>query len=66
MVRATSGKPLAPKIDKINKIKKKKDYERERQRLERALEVGLRDTFPASDAVAVTEPAPTRGNDDDQ
>ena len=30
----------------------------ERERLERALEEGLRDTFPASDAVAVVQPAP--------
>jgi hypothetical protein len=29
------------------------------QRLERALEEGLQETFPASDALAVTEPAPT-------
>jgi hypothetical protein len=29
-----------------------------RKRLERALEEGLEETFPASDAVAVTEPAP--------
>jgi hypothetical protein len=28
----------------------------ERQRLEAALEEGLEETFPASDAVAVTEP----------
>jgi nicotinate phosphoribosyltransferase len=29
-----------------------------RKRLERALEEGLEETFPASDPVAVTEPAP--------
>jgi hypothetical protein len=29
------------------------------QRLEDALQEGLEETFPASDAVAVTEPAPT-------
>jgi len=35
-----------------------------RARLERELEEGLEQTFPASDAVAVTEPAPTPpGND---
>jgi hypothetical protein len=33
--------------------------ENRRARLERALEEGLEQTFPASDAVAVTEPAPT-------
>jgi nicotinate phosphoribosyltransferase len=31
-----------------------------KKRLERALEEGLKGTFPASDAVAVTEPAPER------
>jgi hypothetical protein len=30
----------------------------DKQQLERALEEGLEETFPASDAVAVTEPAP--------
>jgi hypothetical protein len=30
----------------------------EKERLERALEEGLEGTFPASDPVAVTEPAP--------
>jgi hypothetical protein len=35
----------------------------ERQRLEKALEVGLEETFPASDAVAVTEPVPTKFDD---
>jgi hypothetical protein len=33
--------------------------ERERDRLERALEIGLEDTFPASDPVAVVQPSPT-------
>jgi hypothetical protein len=32
--------------------------EQGRQRLEDALQEGLEETFPASDAVAVTEPAP--------
>ena len=32
----------------------------ERLRLEAALEEGLKDTFPASDAVAVIQPAPER------
>jgi nicotinate phosphoribosyltransferase len=32
---------------------------KEKRRLEGALEEGLRETFPASDPVAVTEPAPT-------
>jgi nicotinate phosphoribosyltransferase len=39
--------------------------ERDRkQRLEAALEEGLEETFPASDPVAVTEPAPTPPGDD--
>ena len=37
----------------------KRRKQNERQRLEKALEEGLEETFPASDAVAVTEPAPT-------
>jgi hypothetical protein len=57
MVR-TSGKQL-----KLDTNAKK---ENERARLERALEVGLEETFPASDAVAVTGPAPERANDQKQ
>jgi nicotinate phosphoribosyltransferase len=38
--------------------------QRKRQRLERALEEGLKETFPASDVVAVTEPAPARPDDE--
>jgi len=41
------------------------DQERDRkERLERALEEGLEGTFPASDPVAITEPAPTPPGDD--
>lgn len=40
-----------------------KQKQNERQRLEDALEEGLEETFPASDPVAVTEPARTRPND---
>lgn len=36
-----------------------------KQRLESALEEGLRETFPASDAVAVAEPAPTPPGEDE-
>lgn len=32
--------------------------ENRRRRLERALDIGLEETFPASDPVAVTVPAP--------
>jgi hypothetical protein len=40
----------------------KKDAERDR--LEQALEEGLRDTFPASDAVSVVQPAPLGPHND--
>jgi hypothetical protein len=40
------------------------DKEAIKRKLDRALEKGLEDTFPASDAVAVTEPAPTLPGDD--
>jgi hypothetical protein len=47
----------------VSRERSKPDKERqdaERDRLEAALEAGLEDTFPASDAVAVTQPAPER------
>jgi hypothetical protein len=49
MPRASKAK--RPKVDAAKK-------ESRRERLEWALEEGLRETFPASDAVSVTEPAP--------
>jgi hypothetical protein len=52
------GKQVAPDV--------KKKKQNERQRLEKALEEGLRETFPASDAVAVTEPAHTRADGTDK
>ncbi len=39
------------------KIEKKKKKKTTKERKERALETGLEETFPASDAVAATEPA---------
>jgi hypothetical protein len=36
--------------------------EAEKRRLEEALEEGLEETFPASDPVNVTQPAPTKGD----
>ncbi len=36
-----------------------RDDDLERDRLEKALEIGLEDTFPASDAVAAVQPVPT-------
>lgn len=38
--------------------------ENRRRRLDKALEEGLQETFPASDPVAVTEPAPTLPDDE--
>jgi hypothetical protein len=38
---------------------KKKKQKAKKEELERELEEGLKETFPASDAVAVTEPAPS-------
>jgi hypothetical protein len=41
--------------------KSKRDREEVRKRrLERSLERGLEDSFPASDPINVTQPAPTR------
>jgi len=34
----------------------------EKRRLEEALEEGLEETFPGSDPVNVTQPAPTKGD----
>jgi len=34
----------------------------EKRRLDDALEEGLEETFPGSDAVNVTQPAPTKGD----
>jgi len=34
----------------------------EKRRLEEALEEGLKETFPASDSVNVTQPAPSKGD----
>jgi hypothetical protein len=40
--------------------KKRRDEDAERRRrLEKSLETGLEDTFPASDALNVTQPPPT-------
>jgi hypothetical protein len=36
--------------------------EAQRRRLEKSLEAGLEDSFPASDAINVTQPPPTVGD----
>ena len=42
--------------------KRKKAGEAEKRRLDEALEEGLEETFPASDPVNVTQPAPSKGD----
>jgi hypothetical protein len=42
-----------------------KDQDVERDRLEKLLEIGLEETFPASDAVALIEPAPREKDETD-
>jgi len=44
---------------KAKRPKRDAEKENRRHRLDKALEEGLEETFPASDVVAVTEPAPT-------
>ncbi len=46
---------------KTKRDRKQKDAER--QRAEAALEEGLKETFPASDAVAVVQPVPEQKTD---
>jgi len=48
-----------PRTTKPTKPKKPAPDDEVKRRLDRALEEGLEETFPASDPVAVTEPAPT-------
>jgi hypothetical protein len=42
--------------------KPKPDEAAEKRRLDDALEEGLEETFPGSDPVSVTQPAPTKGD----
>ena len=35
----------------------------EKQRLDEALEEGLEETFPGSDAISITQPAPTKDDE---
>ena len=41
-----------------------KRAEAEKRRLDEALDVGLEETFPASDPVSVTQPAPSKQDAD--
>jgi len=56
---------MSPTKNKAESTPQIETKEGQRERLERALEEGLRETFPASDPVAVTEPAPARPGDED-
>jgi hypothetical protein len=49
----------APKMRPTPAEKVEARKEKERKRAEEALETGLEDTFPASDPVSVTQPAPS-------
>jgi len=52
-------------VEEARDDKRKREREDARKRkLERSLEQGLEDSFPASDPVNVTQPAPTRRNND--
>ena len=42
--------------------KPKKAIDAEKRRLDKALEEGLEETFPGSDPVNVTQPAPSKGD----
>jgi hypothetical protein len=52
-------KMTAEQHQKPSQRRTERDDGAERNRLEKALEIGLEDTFPASDAVAAVQPAPT-------
>ena len=45
--------------DEAGAEKKPKDDKKQRERLERSLEEGLEDSFPASDPISVTQPPPS-------
>jgi hypothetical protein len=45
-----------------SRTKPEKTESAEKRRLDEALEEGLQETFPGSDPVNVTQPAPTKGD----
>ena len=55
--------PKRTVVEEARDDKRKREDARKRK-LERSLEQGLEDSFPASDPVNVTQPAPTRRNND--
>ena len=57
--------PKQTVVEETRDDKRKREREDARKRkLEQSLEQGLEDSFPASDPVNVTQPAPTRRNND--
>ena len=55
--------PKRTVVEEARDDKRKREDARKRK-LERSLEQGLEDSFPASDPVNVTQPAPTRRTND--
>ena len=55
--------PKQTVVEEARGDKREREDARKRK-LERSLEQGLEDSFPASDPVNVTQPAPTRRNSD--
>jgi len=55
--------PKQTVVEEARGDKREREDARKRK-LERSLEQGLEDSFPASDPVNVTQPAPTRRNND--
>jgi hypothetical protein len=55
--------PKRTVVEEARDDKRKREDARKRK-LERSLEQGLEDSFPASDPVNVTQPAPSRRNND--
>jgi hypothetical protein len=53
--------PTVVEHELSDKAKREREEERKR-RLEKSLEQGLEDTFPASDPINVTQPPPTPGD----
>jgi hypothetical protein len=48
--------------NEISEEKRQDDEARNRRALERSLERGLEDSFPASDPINVTQPPPTKSD----
>ena len=55
--------PKRTVVEEARDDKRKREDARKRK-LEQSLEQGLEDSFPASDPVNVTQPAPSRRNND--